>query len=45
MDQYLSSKAVKMRRETSAMMDASYKDLLPYVESTEFPEWLPEKIS
>ena len=45
MDQYLSSRAVKLRKETSAMMDACYKDLLPYVESTEFPDWLPKKIA
>ena len=44
MDQYMSSRAVKLRKDTSAMMDACYKDLLPYVESTEFPDWLPQKI-
>ena len=37
MDQYLSPRAVKMRKETSKMMDSIYKDLLPYIESTEFP--------
>ena len=26
------------------MMDSIYKDLLPYIESTEFPSWLPDKI-
>ena len=26
------------------MMESVYKDLLPYVESTEFPEWFPDKI-
>lgn len=45
MDKYLSSRAVKMRKDTSAMMDSIYKDLLPYVESTEFPTWLIKKIA
>ena len=26
------------------MMDSIYKDLLPYIESTEFPTWLPDKL-
>jgi len=45
MDQHLSSRAVKMRKETSKAMEAMYKDLLPYIESTEFPAWLPEKLA
>jgi len=45
MDQYLSSRAIKMRKETAAMMEASYQDLIPFVANTEFPMWLPEKIS
>ena len=44
MDQYISSKAVNMRKATGAMMDSVEKDLLPYIESTEFPAWLPDKI-
>ena len=44
MDQYLTSRAVGMRKETSKLMDSIYKDLLPYIESTEFPTWLPEKL-
>ncbi len=44
MDQHLSSRAVKMRKETSKAMDAMYSDLLPYIESTEFPAWLPDKL-
>ena len=44
MDQYLSSRAVKMRKDTAKMMDDNYKALLPYIESTEFPAWLPEKM-
>ena len=34
-----------MRKDTSAMMDSIYKDLLPYVESTEFPTWLMQKVA
>ena len=45
MDQHLSSRAVKMRKDTSKAMEAMYKDLLPYIESTEFPAWLPEKLA
>ena len=44
MDQYLSPRAVSMRKATAKVMDDCYKDLLPYVESTEFPAWLPEKL-
>ena len=44
MDQYLSSRAVGMRKETAKLMESIYKDLLPYIESTEFPAWLPEKL-
>lgn len=44
MDQHLSSRAVKMRKETSDAMDACYSEMLKHVESTEFPFWLPEKI-
>lgn len=44
MDQYLSARAVSMRKATAKLMDSIEKDLLPYVESTEFPAWLPEKL-
>ena len=44
MDQYLSSKAVNMRKATQKVMTDCYQDLLPFVESTEFPTWLPEKL-
>ena len=44
LDKKLSERAVKMRKETSDMMDSIYKDLLPHVEATTFPTWLPDKI-
>ena len=44
MDQHLSSRAVGMRKATAKVMDACYNDLLPYVDSAEFPSWLPEKL-
>lgn len=44
MDQYLSQRAVNMRKATAKVMDDCYKDLLPFIESTEFPSWLPEKL-
>ena len=44
MDQHLSSRAIKMRKETAAAMDACYSDMLKAVDSTDFPMWLPEKI-
>ena len=44
LDKKLSERAVKMRKDTSAMMESIYKDLLPHVEATTFPVWLPEKI-
>jgi len=44
MDQYLTSRAVGMRKETAKVMEAIYKDLLPYIDSTEFPAWLPDKL-
>ena len=44
LDKKLSERAVKMRKETSNMMDSIYKDLLPHVEATSFPVWLPDKI-
>jgi len=33
-----------MRKATNSLMTEIYKDLLPYIESTEFPAWLPEKL-
>ena len=44
MDQYMSSKAVNMRKATGQMMTDIYKDLLPYIESTEFPMFLIDKL-
>lgn len=44
MDQYLSARAINMRKDTAKMMSSIEKDLLPYIESTEFPAWLPDKI-
>lgn len=44
MDQYLSSRAVTMRKATAKASDEMYKDLLPYIEKTEFPSWLPDKL-
>lgn len=44
MDQYISAKAVSMRKAMANMMDSIAQDFLPYVESTEFPTWLPDKI-
>ena len=44
MDQYISSRAVSMRKETAKVMDSIYKDLIPYIESTDFPAQLPDKL-
>ena len=44
LDQHMSSKAVKLRKATSQMMDSIEKDLLPYSEKAEFPPWLVGKI-
>jgi len=33
-----------MRKETAKVMDSIYKDLIPCIESTEFPAWLPDKL-
>ena len=44
LDQKLSEKVVKMRKDTAKMMDSIYKDLLPHLEATTFPTWLPDKI-
>ena len=44
MDQYLSARGVSMRKATAKAMDDCYQDLLPFVESTEFPSWLPDKL-
>jgi len=44
MDQYLSSRVVGMRKATNKMMSSIYQDLLPFIESTEFPNWLVDKI-
>ena len=43
MDAHMSARAVKMRKETGQMMDSIYNDLLPYIERTDFPDWLPSK--
>lgn len=44
LDQKLSSRAVEMRKATAKVMDDCYKDLLPHVEATTFPAWLPDKL-
>jgi len=44
LDSRLSSRAVKMRKETSKVSDEIYKDLLPHVEASTFPSWLPDKL-
>ena len=44
MDQYLSKRAVTMRKATAKVCDDMYQDLLPYIEKTEFPSWLPDKL-
>ena len=44
MDQYISPRAVALRKATNKMMSSIYKDLLPYIESTDFPNWLIDKI-
>jgi len=44
MDQYISPRAVALRKATGKMMSSIYKDLLPYIESTDFPNWLIDKI-
>ena len=41
LDKLMSERAVKMRKETSSMMDEIYKDLLPHIEATTFPPFLP----
>jgi hypothetical protein len=37
LDEHLNERAIKLRKATSDMMDSVYEDLIPYVESTEFP--------
>ena len=44
LDSKLSERAVKMRKETAKVMEECYKDLLPHVEATTFPTWLPDKL-
>ena len=44
LDGLLSDRAVTMRKETSKVCDEFYKDLLPHVEATTFPTWLPDKL-
>ena len=44
LDQHLSARAVTMRKATEKMMESISKDLMPYIESTEFPSWLVDKI-
>lgn len=43
MDQYMTEEAADMRKKTSAMLDDCYDQILTYVDSTEFPVWLPQK--
>ena len=44
LDRKLSDRGVKMRKNTAAMMESIYQDLLPHVEATTFPPFLPGKI-
>jgi hypothetical protein len=44
LDDELNERAIKLRKATGEMMDSVYKDLIPYVESTEFPDFIIPKI-
>lgn len=44
MDRFLTPNGIERRKATSKMMKSIAKDLNPYIESTEFPEWLVDKI-
>ena len=44
LDKKLSPRAVEMRKATAKVMDDCYKDLLPHIEATTFPTWLPDKL-
>ena len=44
MDRFLSPKGIEKRKATNKMMKSIAKDLNPFIESTEFPEWLIDKM-
>jgi hypothetical protein len=43
-DEKLSDWAVSKRKETRAMMDSVYKDLIPHVDATTFPFFMIPKL-
>ena len=44
LDENLSERSIKMRKATGDMMDDIYKDLIPFVESSDFPHFIIPKI-